>query len=185
MKTNASLDIFAYWDELRGDRVAPLRSEIDPAPIRHLLPDLFVLTETADAAPVFRLTGTRLYNLFGRELRDTPFSGIWQPDAAHDACRIANGVLEHQRPVVFDILSESVTGLAVRSFEMLLLPLAVEPYFPARLLGCLISEPPLGDFGQHFKPLALTRSRLLDVSSSQLMAQRSDFGASLSQPVFL
>lgn len=185
MKTNASLDIFAYWDELRGDRAAPLRSEIDPAPIRHLLPDLFVLTETADAAPVFRLTGTRLYNLFGRELSDTPFSAIWQPDAAHDACRIANGVLQHQRPVVFDILSETVTGLAVRGFEMLLLPLAVEPYFPARLLGCLISEPPLGDLGQSFKPLSLTKSRLLDVSSSQLMAQRSDFGYAINRSVSL
>lgn len=185
MKTNASLDIFTYWDELRGNRTAPLRSEIDPAPIRHLLPDLFLLAETDDDAPVFRLTGTRLYNLFGRELRDTPFSAIWQASAADDACRIANGVLHHQRPVVFDILSESVTGLAVKHFEMLLLPLAVEPYFPARLLGCLISEPPLGDFGQPFKPLSLTKSRLLDISSSQLLAQARDFGHSLNQSLSL
>lgn len=185
MKTNASLEIYAYWDALRGDRAAPLRSEIDPSHIRHVLPDLFVLTDAGDDAPIFRLTGTRLYNLFSRELRDTPFSMIWQPDAAEDACRIANGVLQHERPVVFDIWSESVSGHVAQAFEMLLLPLEAEPHFPPRLLGALISDPPLVDFGQPFKPLALTRSRLLEETSVQLMAQRTDFGFSLDRSVSL
>lgn len=178
MKTHACLEIYAYWDALRGDRAAPLRSDIDPSHIRHVLPDLFVLTDMGDDAPVFRLTGTRLYNLFCRELRDTPFSMIWQPDAAEDACRIASGVLHYGRPVVFETCSESVSGHATQAFEMLLLPLETEPHFPPRLLGALVSEPPLVDFGQPFKPLALTRSRLLEVSSAHLMAQRTDFGFS-------
>lgn len=162
MKTNASLEIYSYWNDLRGNRAAPLRSEIDPSHIRHVLPDLFVLTDTGEDAPVFRLTGTRLYNLFGCELRDTAFSMIWQPDAAHYACRIAHGVMQHERPVIFDLWAESESGHAAQEFEMLLLPLEAEPHFPPRLLGALVSDPPLADFGQPFKPLALTRSQLLE-----------------------
>lgn len=172
MRTNTSLDIYAYWDELRGERPAPARGEIDPSRIRHLLPDLFVLTDLGDEAPVFRLTGTRLYNLFGRELRDTPFTRIWQPDVADEARRIANGVLQHQRPVIFDIVSERVDDHAAQAFEMLLLPLEAEPHFPPRLLGALVGDPPLTDFGQPFKPLTLIRSRLLDTSPQSLAAHR-------------
>ncbi|WP_082453398.1 PAS domain-containing protein [Rhizobium sp. Leaf262] len=183
MKTNASLEIYAYWDELRGERAAPLRSEIEPGHIRHVLPDLFVLTDVGDEAPIFRLTGTRLYNLFKRELSETPFSMIWRSGDAEDACRIANGVLLHERPVIFDIWAESASGHAAQEFEMLLLPLEAEPHFPPRLLGALISDPPLADFGQAFKPLTLIRSRLIEASTASLMAQRPDFGFSLERCV--
>ncbi|GAK69454.1 hypothetical protein RRU01S_06_00620 [Agrobacterium rubi TR3 = NBRC 13261] len=170
MKTNTSIDIYAYWDALRGNRAAPLRSEIDPSHIRHLLPDLFVLTDTNDGSPVFRLTGTRLYNLFGQELRETPFSGLWQADQAADACRIASGVMQNERPVLFDIEAESESGHLRQEFEMLLLPLQAEPHFPARLLGALVSDTPLADFGQPFKPLSLTRSRLLEPQFPRLLS---------------
>ncbi|MBB3947589.1 hypothetical protein GGQ73_003557 [Rhizobium skierniewicense] len=174
MKTNTSIDIYAYWDALRGNRAAPLRSEIDPSHIRHLLPDLFVLTDSNDGSPVFRLTGTRLYNLFGRELRETAFSALWQADQSGDACRIASGVMQNERPVLFDIEAESESGHLRQEFEMLLLPLQAEPHFPARLLGALVSDPPLADFGQPFQPLSLTRSRLLEPQFPRLLSSNLD-----------
>ncbi|MBN7808062.1 PAS domain-containing protein [Agrobacterium rosae] len=185
MKTNASLEIYSYWNEIRGDRPAPLRGEIDPSQIRHVLPDLFVLTDLGDDAPVFRLTGTRLYNLFCRELRDTPFSMMWQPEAAYEACRIANGVFQHERPVIFDLWSESVSGHTAQEFEMLLLPLEAETHFPSRLLGALVSDPPLADFGQPFKPLELTRSRLLEAPASHTFVEPAAFDSAINRSVFL
>jgi hypothetical protein len=174
MKTSASMDIYAYWNALRGSRSAPFRNEIDPSSIRHLLPDLFVLTDAEEQSPIFRLTGTRLYNLFGKELRGKAFSTLWNEDAAVDACRIAAGVMQHELPVQFDIHAQSEYGESAREFEMLLLPLKAEDHFPARLLGALISDPPMDDFGQAFKPLMLVRSRLLDTQWSQEEEQLSD-----------
>lgn len=163
MKTKASSEIFSYWNDLRGSRTAPARTDINPSAIRHLLPDLFVLTKTDDDAPSFRLTGTRLYHLFHRDLREAAFSTLWQEDAALYACRIAQGVMQHERPVIFEAWSESPGGNAAQAFEILLLPLAAQPHFPPRLLGALVSDPPLQEFGQPFKPMALTSSRLLEI----------------------
>lgn len=169
MKTKTSAEIFSYWDDLRGNRTAPTRSDIDPSAIRHLLPDLFVLTNTGDGAPSFRLTGTRLYHLFHRDLREAAFSTLWQDDAAVYACRIACGVMERERPVIFDIWAENAGGHAAQAFEMLLLPLAAQHHVPPRLLGALVSDPPLQEFGQPFKPISLTSSRLLTLPAPRPM----------------
>ncbi len=69
--------IFAYWDQLRGERAAPERGEIEPGEIRHVLADTFILEIGADRRAEFRLAGTRLCALFGRELKARPFVDLW------------------------------------------------------------------------------------------------------------
>lgn len=161
MKNTASIEIYDYWDALRGGRAAPSRNEIEPTRLRHLLPDLFILSEGDNASPTFRLTGTRLYNLFGRELRDTPFSSIWDSKTAQDASRISQGVMQHELPVLFDISAERGNGYSAAHFEMLLLPLQTEEHFPSRLLGALIPDRKVDEFSDPLQPLMLTKSRML------------------------
>lgn len=161
MKNTASIEIYDYWDALRGGRAAPSRNEIEPTRLRHLLPDLFILSEGDNASPTFRLTGTRLYNLFGRELRDTPFSSIWDSKTAQDASRISQGVMQHELPVLFDISAERGNGYSAAHFEMLLLPLQTEEHFPSRLLGALIPDRKVDEFSDPLQPLILTKSRML------------------------
>jgi len=43
MKHAASRELYAYWQENRGTRVAPERTEIEPGAIRSVLADAFVL----------------------------------------------------------------------------------------------------------------------------------------------
>jgi hypothetical protein len=43
MKHAASQDLYAYWQQRRGDRAAPERADIAPGPIRHVLSDVFIL----------------------------------------------------------------------------------------------------------------------------------------------
>lgn len=173
MKNTASIEIYDYWNALRGDRTAPLRNEIQPNRLRHLLPDLFILSEYSDTSPVFRLTGTRLYNLFGRELRDTQFSDLWNAGTAQYASRIAHGVMQHELPVLFDIAADSVNGYPATHFEMLLLPLKTEDHFPTRLLGALIPDRKVAEFSDPLQPLVLNRSRLLQTPQNSSSA----FGA--------
>ena len=73
MKHAVIQDLYAYWQERRGNRPAPERADIVPGPIRHLLSDVFILTLDREAGHPFRLAGTRLCALFGRELKGERF----------------------------------------------------------------------------------------------------------------
>ena len=76
MKNASTRLVFEYWDGLRGERAAPERGEIEPGALRHALADTFVL-ENEPIGPVFRLAGTRLCALFGREQRGRAFAALW------------------------------------------------------------------------------------------------------------
>ena len=48
MKHPSNRELFDYWNERRGERLAPERADIEPAAIRHVLGDTFV---TRDERP--------------------------------------------------------------------------------------------------------------------------------------
>lgn len=77
MKHAGSRELYAYWDEKRGKRAAPERAEIEPGAIRNVLSDAFILALDGGAGHPFRLAGTRVCALFGRELKSEPFIGLW------------------------------------------------------------------------------------------------------------
>jgi len=78
MKHKTSKALFAYWNAVRGNRVAPHRFEIDPSRISALLPSTFVL-ERLDAETFrYRLAGTGMCEIFGCELRGTNFLEGWE-----------------------------------------------------------------------------------------------------------
>ena len=55
MKHASSRQVFEYWNEQRGDRVAPERGDIEPGPIRRALGDTFILGQDAEGVYRFRL----------------------------------------------------------------------------------------------------------------------------------
>ena len=73
MKHATTREVFAYWDNCRGTRPAPERSDIEPGAIRTVLCDTFILTFDRKAGHPFRLAGTRLCALMGCELKGEPF----------------------------------------------------------------------------------------------------------------
>lgn len=78
MRHKTSKVLFAYWNSVRGDRVAPQRFEIDPSRISAILPHTFIL-ERLDAETFrYRLAGTRICDFFGFELRGTNFLDGWE-----------------------------------------------------------------------------------------------------------
>lgn len=167
MKSMGGLEIYNYWDELRGNKPAPRREDINPAKLKHHLGDLFILTDKGEELPVFRLAGTRLCDLFGRELRDRPFSELWPAAKAVFPCRVARGILQHQLPVVFDLEAADEYDAAPLAFEMLLLPLRTEEGDAPRLLGALLAERPRHEFAAPIQFLSMKSSRLLHIDLSQ------------------
>lgn len=45
MRSRTTMELFQYWNEVRGGRDLPRRDEIQPADIRSLLPNVFILQD--------------------------------------------------------------------------------------------------------------------------------------------
>ena len=114
--------LYAYWNGLRAGRVAPSRLEIDPSRIGSILPEIFLI-ERADAATYsYRLAGTRLCEIFGRELRGTNLLDGWT--AADRALLARDLTLTCEQAAATHFVMEGSAGNARRvQLETLVLPL--------------------------------------------------------------
>lgn len=135
MRQDGSIQLFQYWNRLRNGRAAPKRTQIEPADIKSLLADTFILEKDARGEPVFRLAGTRVCATYGRELKGFSFSSLWLPKDQQMIGRLAESAFLAKSVIVlaFDGLSRDGR---VNGFELLLLPLDGGRDHP-RSLGCL------------------------------------------------
>ena len=136
MKHSTSRMLFAYWDALRGQRAAPERGDIEPGEIRHILADTFLLEIGEGLRAEFRLGGTRLCSLFGRELKGHLLHELWPAEAQDE--------IQHLIDIVVDETAGLVVGLmgttdheATIDLEMILLPLRHGGKTHARLMGAI------------------------------------------------
>lgn len=130
------IDVYDYWNRLRGASEAPLKSEIEPSSLGHFLPSLFIL-EISEAGPVtFRLAGARISDLFGRDLRDETFSDLFGD--GHNATMEATiiGAMRHKMPALINATGYSTAGHRA-AFEIALMPLRSEDGHCERMLGVI------------------------------------------------
>jgi hypothetical protein len=155
MKHAASRMLFAYWDGARGERAAPERGEIEPGAIRHILADTFILEIGAHGAAEFRLAGTRLCALFGRELRGQPFERLWPGHATAEARRCVDIVMDEMSGLVTGHVGATLEGSTI-ILETLLLPLRHGGKTHALALGALSPATIPAWFGLH--PIAALKT---------------------------
>ncbi|WP_048648817.1 PAS domain-containing protein [Nitratireductor soli] len=136
MKQDGSVTLFQYWDRLRGNRPAPKRTEIEPADIKTLLADTFILEKDARGEAVFRLAGTRLCATFGKELKGFSFASLWAEKDQAVVGKLARSAFDMKSVIVFAFDGCTAGGETV-GFELLLLPLDGGIESP-RALGSLI-----------------------------------------------
>jgi len=136
MKHPSSRTFFAYWDTQRGDARAPDRSDIEPSAVRELLGDVFVLSCNEGNAYPFRVAGTRVCALFGRDLKDTSFSALFSDEARHEIEEIVSVVAEDTLPAVAGVTAASPRGVTTH-LELLLLPFKARAHEPISLTGLL------------------------------------------------
>jgi hypothetical protein len=72
--------LFDYWNEVRQNRLAPHRFDIEPGRIAQHLPDALILERESAEEFRFRLAGTRLCEHFGATLRGKRLCEIFSPD---------------------------------------------------------------------------------------------------------
>lgn len=123
MRQDGSIKLFQYWNRLRGSRPAPRRTEVEPADIKALLGDTFILENDLRGEAVFRLAGTRLCATYGRELKGFAFSSLWRDRDRRMIARLVRNVLTEQSVLVVCYEAISRGGRQI-PIELLLLPLA-------------------------------------------------------------
>lgn len=138
MKHPSNRDLFAYWNTRRGSRLAPDRNDIEPGDIRQVLGDTFILSTDGLSNYPFRLAGTRLCALFGRELKGESFITLWERIGQTAIRELLAVVVEEKTGVVASITgaTSEETMLPV-NLELLLLPLGRQGASDARVLGAL------------------------------------------------
>ena len=139
MKNPTTRDLFAYWNERRGKRLAPERADIEPNSIRHVLGDSFFLAADPVGNFPFRLAGTRLCALFGRELKNDSFLNLWGQAEQVTMRKLISAVIEEKVGVVAHATARTTDGSPfVVNLELLLLPLHERRPMDARVLGALV-----------------------------------------------
>lgn len=122
MKQQGTIGLFQYWDRLRSGRAAPRRTEIEPADIKSMLADTFILEQDARGAAVFRLAGTRLCATYGRELKGFAFASLWAQNDQRLAAQLTASAFTDKAVSVAHFDGHTRQGRSV-GFELLLLPL--------------------------------------------------------------
>lgn len=170
MHNQATRGIFDYWINLKGNDTAPLRAMIEPAALRHLLPDLFILSTDQEGVLAFRLAGTRICELFDREFRNQSFEEVWETADRHQTLSVAGNVMRHEQPALLDVTAANAAGRE-REHEMLLLPLrSSETERSDRVLGSLLPH------GRRMPPIDLPVARLSLDNWTFLTGSGSHFG---------
>jgi hypothetical protein len=136
MKHKTSRALFAYWDSVRAERIAPQRFEIDPSRISALLPYTFILEHIDSETLRYRLAGTRICEIFGTELRGTNFLDGWTLKDRVSLLRQVS-VMSNQGAVLNLYVKLGAFDADTVECEVLLLPLMHSTRTISRVLGAL------------------------------------------------
>lgn len=138
MQDPVLLDLLNYWERLRGGRIAPLRSEIDPREFRGALEYTFILELTKLNQIRFRLAGSKLCDLLGMELRGMPAYALIASDSRDYFTDILTELLADPKVIHLQLTSQP-EGFGEQTAQMLLLPMRNDAGQINRILGCVSS----------------------------------------------
>jgi hypothetical protein len=136
MKHQATRDLYQYWQKLRGVRPAPERSEIEPADIRHLLGNTFILEVVSRREYRFRLAGTKVCALYGREMKGKDFAEFWDQSDREAVATMLSAITSDAAATVMGLTGRSDHGRDL-PMEVIMLPLRQRNEGYTRILGSL------------------------------------------------
>ncbi|EDQ32986.1 hypothetical protein HPDFL43_08554 [Hoeflea phototrophica DFL-43] len=164
MRHKHSLELYQYWTSKCAGRPAPSRSDIEPGDIRTLLPSVFICELSDTNQLSFRLAGTGLCNLYGRELKGCQFGELWLDSGIRNANRTGTAVASGATPAVLSLDALSQSGRVLHA-EMLMLPVFGPTGEHDRLIGLIsVFDPPYWIGHDPIAGLSTTGIRFLDQS---------------------
>jgi hypothetical protein len=143
--------IEAYWNELRGNRLVPARTDVDPRRIEDLLEYAFILERIAPGMARFRLAGMHLNDLMGMEVRGMPLTAFFDPEARTTVSAALERVFTEPAIATLTLKGERGIGRPALEGRLLLLPLKSDFGEVSRVLGCLVTLGPVGRTPRRFQ----------------------------------
>jgi hypothetical protein len=180
VKLAVTMELYAYWNRLRGARSAPERNDVDPGAIRGVLADTFVLDFDEGRAFPFRIAGSRANAIFLKELRRLSFLELWRDADRKEIDAILHCVADEAQPFLIGAEARP-PGLGAVDLEAILLPLRHHGLTHARVLGAIAAHAApswLGLVGAG--PITLTSLRALDPPPRQGSAMEGAAAAGFS-----
>lgn len=161
MRHTESRTLFAYWEALRAGRPAPHRSEIEPRAIGPILGDTFILENDRTGVLAYRLAGSRVCALFGREMKGVSFLDRFDAAGRREVARALGGAHAAHAGLLLGLTGASALGRAV-PMEALILPLVHRERLGARMIGCLsAAEAPRWAGREGIESIAVESARLI------------------------
>ncbi|WP_299626242.1 PAS domain-containing protein [uncultured Tateyamaria sp.] len=169
---SAISQVEAYWEGLRGMRMMPKRSEIDPRGIESALEYTFVLERIAPGMARIRIAGSHLSDLMGMEVRGMPLTSFITPPGRRQVSDALEEVF--QRPAVSELRLSGEVGVNKPHMDarLLLLPLKSDLGDVSRVLGCFVAQ---GDIGRAPRRFDVVGAKIRSISApSTLPASQPD-----------
>ncbi|MEO9821691.1 MAG: PAS domain-containing protein [Paracoccaceae bacterium] len=160
---SAISQVEGYWEDLRGMRMMPKRSEIDPRGIETALEYTFVLERIAPGMARLRIAGSHLSDLMGMEVRGMPMTSFITPSGRRQLSDALEEVF--QRPAVCELrlAAESGRDKPIMDARMILLPLKSDLGDVSRILGCFVAR---GDIGRSPRRFDVVGAKIRPITAS-------------------
>jgi hypothetical protein len=170
VKLAVTMELYGYWNRLRGARSAPERNDVDPGAIRGVLAETFVLDFDVSHGFPFRIAGSRANALFLKELRGLSFLELWRDADREELDSILHCVADETQPFLIGAEARPA-GLETVDIEIILLPLRHHGLTHSRVLGGLAVHAAPAWMGlMRAGPIALTSLRALESSTREKTA---------------
>ncbi|WP_208348514.1 PAS domain-containing protein [Pseudaestuariivita rosea] len=147
----STTEVEAYWHKIRGNRMLPSRSDVDPRGIENSLEYAFILERIAPGLARFRLTGSHLTDLMGMDVRGMPMTSLFMPEARKDMGQYIERLFDTPEIISLSLTAPDGFRRPALFANMVLLPLKSDLGDVSRALGCLVSHGTVGRTPRRFE----------------------------------
>ncbi len=143
----------ACWEEVRGNRLVPARSEIAPQSLQGALSHVFILERISTGLARFRIAGSHLTDLMGTEVRGLPTSVVFEAASRENLSDAMQAVFDDPAVVRLQLRAAQGFGRPELIGDMMLMPLRSDLGEISRALGVVAMS---GDIGRGPRKLEIT-----------------------------
>jgi hypothetical protein len=116
--------LYEYWEQKRGQRRMPARSDLDPVDMKALLPDLILIDVVPDERRyVYRLVGTREVEMRGGDPTGKAVKDAYYAESAAETMTYLDRVVATHGPVLYRGTYQP-TSTRTQEEDVLFLPLS-------------------------------------------------------------
>ena len=128
--------VFSLWNHWRGERPAPRRTEVDPAALRTLLPQIFIF-DVEDDDFRFRLVGEAVNERYDHRLKGRSLRELLTGNVLDETLHEHRQCVERQQAVLVHNSVETISNDDRSIYTRLLLPLEVVDGKARHILGLM------------------------------------------------